>query len=213
MIVALLAFVRESDLRALRISRLLDLNRGGLRSRSARSLTESAIRNPQSAIAPAVLSLALFVFTGAVWMLFVVAQRASDAAGRDRWSYLDEQTADDILAAQPPRAEDYVHRMEIGSRLGYRQVFGERENFPRGSTIFVVVRLAMQRQEPLELQWVLRDSAGNELQRHRRTLAPAFSYVSFAFQTAPPELPAGEYEIVLEADGQVAARKAFRLVE
>lgn len=224
MIVALLAFVRESDLHALRIGKVgVPTSVGPISSNvRAASLGPTEVGTPTSAMGhdrnpslrPAILSLGLFLSVGGVWTVLVCAQHAASDAGKtDRWSYLDEKTADDVLASFPPRVEDYVHRMEIGSRLGYRQVFGERDNFPRGTTIYVMVRMAMQRQKPLELQWVLRDAAGTELQRQRRTLAPAFSYVSFVFQTSRPLLPAGEYEIVLEANGQVAARKSFRLVE
>jgi len=217
MIVALLAFLRESDLAAL--SRAFRRRGTDWESVAVGRISNPSVGPPTDRPAgrignPSYVSLILFLCTGGVWTAFVcVQQAASRPAATDRWSEVDEQTSTDFLASLPPRVEDYFHRIEIGSRTGYRQVFGEHESFPRGSTVHVMVRTAMQRQKPLTLHWVLRDAAGNELQRHERTLHPAFSYVSFAFQTSRPPLPAGEYEILLEAEGNVAVRKSFRLRE
>jgi HTTM domain len=215
MTVALLAFLQESDLQALgRVFRRCGTDwQSVLRGPWGFREFPASGKPPEPRLRRALWSFLLFLCAGGVWTAFVCAQHASRLAEANRWSYVDEPTSTDFLASLPPRVEDYFHRMEIGSRLGYRQVFGERERFPRGSTVYVMVRTAMQRQKPLKLDWVLRDAAGAELQRHERTLQPAFSYVSFAFQTSRPRLPAGEYEIVLEAEGKVAVRKSFRLRE
>ena len=214
MFVALTAFLHESDLQSMtrplrRLFRQSSAEGIGL-------LDTVHSRNRRRSIA----SLLAFAITAGLCatMGFVYQQTTGGPdpfgdLGQNQWKTIDQKTFDEMVISEKPIPEDFFHRIEIGSRLGYRQLFGERENFPRGSTIYVMARMAVQRKQPLELQWVLTNAAEKELQRHSSKLNPVYTYVWFAFDTSRPKLPAGEYRIVLEAEGKVVFRKRFRIVD
>jgi len=214
MIVALGAFLRESDLQ-LAMKPLVKLRRRTANTGSPDGFPKS----PGASWRMRLWSSSLYLLSAAFFAAAGFGQQYyTDQSGvfqpekSPPWRAVDEQTADDFLAPEPFRVADYFHRVEIGGRLGYRHLFGERERFRRGLSVYVMTRL-IQRTVTLQLECVLIDPNGDEARRHRLELHPAYNYASFRFRTDVPNRPAGEYTILLIANGKEVARRRFTLVD
>jgi hypothetical protein len=124
---------------------------------------------------------------------------------------LDPDAVAVMLAGQLPAYADYLHRLEIGSRIGNFHTFGERQRFRVGMTVFALGRF-LDRHPPLRLNWLLIDAAGREIERLPRRLDPSVTHAWIGFRLTDA-LPPGEYEIVLQIEGVDVARKTFLLVQ
>lgn len=112
---------------------------------------------------------------------------------------VDAEEAQAMVDAYKPEARDYFHRIEIGSRLGYRRVYGERETFRPGHVVHVLARL-LQPHPSWEMHWELvppdgefdSDSAFTQIQH----VDASHSYASIGFHLKE-EFPEGRYLIRL----------------
>lgn len=211
MFVALIAFVTEEDLAAIgnRLRRFLAESWvGRIANPSGRW---SLRRQPRPISKPSYvksvalygLCAVLFAGIGFAWQYATDESGAFQPADAKPWRAVDKETEQSFLVGRRgglPEVEDYFHRIDVGSRIGFRQVFGHADVFHRGETVHVVGRVVRRRVQ-LQLVWVLIGPEGVELARYPRLLEPAFDYVSFDFlmKGEPDELPTGEYTIVLEA--------------
>jgi hypothetical protein len=167
----------------------------------------------------AALSALLYLVTAAaVVMAGVGRQRAMDrygVFGRDGspgFVEVEPQAAFEMLDAFEPDYADYFHRIEIGSRLGYRHTFGHAEPFRRGEVVWILARL-LQSHPALELRWELvpPDRATNEPDgrneqpaRFERRVDAAHSYASIGFRLED-DYPPGRYRIRLSARQELTA--------
>lgn len=214
MMAALCAFLNESDLQA-------------IQKRFGKGL-RMAPRKPRPAIPPA---STLKTWKWACWNsgLFVLAASASvtglvvhqyqhDVYGvfhEKRSLTYPEIAAEDaykMIDAYQPDYRDYFHRIEIGSRLGYRHVYGERTTFRPGQVVYVLARL-LQPHPSWELEWELiaPHEAGEKqpaVASFHRRLDASHSYASIGFQLEP-EFPSGRYIIRLSASERLGAKEVI----
>ena len=123
---------------------------------------------------------------------------------------VDANEAQTMIDAFEPEARDYFHRIEIGSRLGYRRVYGERSTFRPGQVVYVLARL-LQPHPSWEMNWELVPPA----QEGQSPLSPfteiqnldsSHSYASIGFHLKD-EFPAGRYRIRLSVGERFGARE------
>ncbi|GAB4152355.1 MAG: hypothetical protein Tsb009_28200 [Planctomycetaceae bacterium] len=206
MLVALIAFVEREDLAI-------------LRRFSVKATVKKPCIVPQAKPSGKWISLGVFllcggVFAGANFGLFWMLIEQNDLTGRisNRFEELSNKEIEEIQTQNIPAAADYFHRIEIGSRRGFRHTFGNRKKFQRGMTVHVVARL-QQNHPPLEIEWILKAPDGEEPFRRFQPIASAVTYVYTGFRMDSPEHQLGTYVLLLEVDGETVARKSFELVE
>jgi len=224
MIVALLAFVREADLQWFGRRFGKWFSRLNLRSPPFRKTQASG--SPSNASNNAGdenrsrrwVSWGLYGLVGVLWVSAgTTHQWLADYSGvfgaeePRRWNVLNDETVEAIRSGEQPPPEDYFHRIDLGSRMGYRQVFGSTRHFKRGDTVYMMARL-QQRHPRMLLHWVIISPAGDE-KRFARVLFPSYSYAWFGFRMTDPTAEPGTYTVVLEADGEEVARRTFELHE
>lgn len=221
MIVALLAFSEPGDLQRLRRF-LAKLTRreapplrsvviGGTRQRQQKSETRPPRRKLQS--------LGVYLIAAATCAGIGYAQQsAADYSGvfhgdgHDEWEYVSQDVIDEIKSPRPQHPADYFHRIEIGSRLGFLQTFGEHRRFRRGQTVHVVARLTQNHPE-LHIEWFLQPPGDIPPVVKKQTLAPGYTYTSRGFRLDSAEHPTGAYTIIVKANGQLVGKRFFELVE
>lgn len=113
---------------------------------------------------------------------------------------IDTATAQVMIDAFEPEARDYFHRIEIGSRLGYRRIYGERNTFRPGQVVYVLARL-LQPHPGWEMRWELVPPDGDEsivssAFTQTQEVDASHSYASIGFQLQD-EFPEGRYLIRL----------------
>lgn len=222
MIVALLAFARESDLQLVRVwFRRLTTGRDGQRRREREAVLS---RKRRHGIEWLWYAAAAVVFTA----LGFAQQYAADDSDVFRgvspqpWRELDEQTTAEIRNApvadgtSPAKMQpaDYVHRVEIGSRAGNPGnplLFGSRTEFTRDDLLIAQAR-TQPRHPQLTLRWKLINPAG-DVATTEQTLPPNFTIIRQVFRLSSPNTPPGDYTLVLEAGGDEVARREFRIHE
>jgi len=59
-----------------------------------------------------------------------------------------------MIDAFEPDARFFFHRIEIGSQLGYRRVYGKKEVFQSGDIVYVIARL-LQPHPSWDARWEL----------------------------------------------------------
>jgi hypothetical protein len=218
MIVALLAFTEESDVRLLKKI-----------GKSIWRKNPNAERTPHEKIldTPVIVSsnwkreltsLGIFLLAAGIFAGGGLMQkRAMDDTGvftgnrASEWEELPQSSIDEIQKMTPPKVADYFHRIEIGSRMGYRQTFGERRKFRRGMTVCVITRL-QQNHPALELEWILTAPSGDEAFRRKHLLLSVVNYASTRFHMDSPRHQLGIYTLTLKANGETVARRSFELV-
>lgn len=130
-------------------------------------------------------------------------------AAADSYMLLEEERVQEILAEQRSAFADYVHRVEIGSRLGSFHVFGESEVFRPGMHANVLVRFTPQHPF-LRLDLLLIGPDGRELHRTKDRVAASLSHWTIALRLTE-QLPPGRYRVIVQFDGYEVARKSFDL--
>ncbi len=121
------------------------------------------------------------------------------------------ELANQMIDAFQPDPRDYFHRIEMGSRLGYRHVFGERETFHPGEVVYVMVRV-LQPHPSWDVEWELvapgetDDDEPPPTARFASRLDASHSYASIGFQLKP-EFAAGRYLIRLSVSENFAAKE------
>ena len=115
-----------------------------------------------------------------------------------------------MLAGQRMQEEDYVHRVELGSRVQGGRVFGAQRSFRHGMRVYVLTQLLLPH-PPLTLEGLLIAPEGQEVARFSQKVEPAFSYAIKGFELTD-SLPLGRYRIILQANGYEVAQKSFELV-
>lgn len=207
MLVALLAFVREADVDALR--RWLRNWSPGARSglpETGRKLpagareakgTEGARRAWISRGAFVALAVA-FAGLGVVHQQTAGYARLFGEPPPPEWVMIDEETQQAILLEEPPPLKDSFVRVEIGSRRGFRHAFGPRDEFRPGDPVYCIARL-QQRHPEMWLLWQLEDADGKEHARKLIALDAPPVYVEMQFVLPHDDVPQGRWAVVLTA--------------
>ena len=116
------------------------------------------------------------------------------------------------MDAFEPEYRDLFHRIEIGSRLGYRRVYGERETFEAGQVVYVMARL-LQPHPSWELEWELiaPGEKGDDppTASFIRRLDASHSYASIGF-LLKPEFPPGRYRIRLAVGERFGSKEVVK---
>ena len=204
MLAALLAFVEERDL-----SRLVGNSQSALPKSDGSVARTSALSAAGWAVAAALLTTAGVTLHN---------DGIRTQHGRTVFDPIDEQTSVDILAsitpAQEGRYDDYFHRVELGNRLSSdgTRALGSASSFRRGMTVHACARL-IQNHPPLQIEWTLIRSDGREV-KFAYQLAANVSHATVGFAlTDSDQTPAGEYRLILRADGFEVATRGFILRE
>lgn len=221
MIVALLAFSEPRDAETLkRFAARFRRHRG--KQRAKPPAATGATPEPASAAAGfrrRAASAGIYLLAGAAFAGAGYAQQSiadysgvfhGDASGE--WKYISPEVVDDFLSPRKQHPADYFHRVEIGSRLGFLQSFGERKRFKRGMTVFIVARLT-QAHPKLNIEWILQPPGDLDPFSQTKTLDHGVPYAWFGFRLNSEDHPTGAYMITVKADGRVVARKFFQLVD
>ncbi|MBW3539518.1 MAG: HTTM domain-containing protein [Planctomycetes bacterium] len=214
MLAALAAFLEQRDLDQLRRLTLVPPLKGGPGgvARDDRQFSGSTPPHPPLVRGgTAVWTSASAYVACAIAAAFAAISLAPEApmAATLEWPELHAPDVDVVLAEQKLNHADYLHRLELGSRLGYRQVFGPSERFAAGAVVYALARFALN-DEPLDLDWILLAPDGREVARHSLRLSPALSYASVPF-AIPADAPLGGYQLILQIAGVEAARRPFVL--
>jgi hypothetical protein len=201
----LCAFLKEEELQAIQ-------NR--LRWFTSRTQPKSLVLNP--GMRPWVHSV-LFGLTSLGFVAGLAGyQYQQDAYGvfhrtvEVAYPKVDREQAHAMIDAYEPDYRDFFHRIEIGSRLGYRHVHGKRSTFRRGEVVFVMARL-LQPHPSWDLEWELIPPADDSSEEpptasYLRRLDASHSYASIGFQLKP-EFPAGRYRIRLSVSERLGAKE------
>lgn len=200
MLAALLSFVTEDDLR------LATGRPSGKLMESIRLVRYRFVASLFGWMAVAVLTVG-----GGVAL-----HRGREPANASRFQTIDDETATDMLAALTPaqlrRYGDYFHRVELGNRLSAdgTHALGSSSAYRRGETVYACARL-LQNHPPLQLEWTLIRPDGEET-KYGYKLAATVSHATVGFAlTDAEQTPAGEYRLVLRADGYQVATRGFVL--
>ena len=123
------------------------------------------------------------------------------------------ELANRMIDAFQPDPRDYFHRIEVGSRLGYRHAYGERKTFHPGEVVHVMVRL-LQPHPSWDVEWELiapgesKEDQQRPAARFQSRLDASHAYTSIGFQLKP-EFPAGGYLIRLSVSESFAAKQVI----
>ncbi len=166
---------------------------------------------------PPWLNFGLFLITS----LALVAGLAGEQYRRDAYGVfhrtlevdfpqVDEEQAHAMIDAFEPPPRDLFHRIEIGSRLGYRHVYGNRTSFHPGEVVYVMARI-LQPHPNWDLEWTLIPpaKAGEDeppAASYLRRLDASHAYASIGFRLKP-EFPAGRYVIQLSVSERLGAKE------
>jgi hypothetical protein len=218
MIVALLAFSEESDVRLLKkIGNSIWKRKPDLEKTPREKILETSVL-VSSKWKRELLNLGIFLLAAGICAgAGLVQKRSMDDTEvfsgnlKSEWEELSPSQVDEIQNLAPQKVADFFHRVEIGSRMGYRQTFGEKRKFRRGMTVFVVVRL-QQNHPALELEWILTAPGGEEPFQRIQPLQPLVTYATTGFRMDSPSHQLGIYSLTLKANGETVARRSFELV-
>lgn len=127
-----------------------------------------------------------------------------------QYAPIDTDEAQAMIDAFEPEARDYFHRIEIGSRLGYRRVYGDQRKFRPGQVVHVLARL-LQPHPSWEMRWELvppgeEGSSDFEAFTQIQTLDASHSYASIGFHLKE-EFPVGRYLIRLSVNEPFGAQE------
>eukprot|EP00913_Durusdinium_trenchii_P035264 g32994.t1 len=219
MIVVLLAFSKPGDLERLRQFASHILKRDlwkPRRSTTAPPLPElvdpvTTRRRKMLSVATYVGAMALFCGVGYLQQSVVDYTGVFQGEVADEWEYLPEEMIQELDAPRKPHPADHFHRIEIGSRLGFLQTFGEHQVFKRGSTIQIVARLTQNHPE-LELEWILQPPGGLDPVSQKQTLARGFTYTTRGFRLDREEHPTGTYTVIVKANGKLLNAELDRYI-
>ena len=212
----LLAFLKERDFEAL----------GRLCARIRhRSISEPSLVPGGSATESLDLPIGFFVrawscagvllawgMLTAAGTFFLWRHDASEVFGNRPASPLREISATEAeqrLVQQQPAYEDYFHRFDLGTRYRGNQIFGNRDEFVLGETIYVLVQ-TIPGHPALFLEGQLLDPNSREVRRANVTLDPSSNYSVLAYEL-PHDFPGGEYRLVIQAEGVDVWQKRFRV--
>ncbi|HTI51162.1 MAG TPA: HTTM domain-containing protein, partial [Planctomycetaceae bacterium] len=229
MFAALLAFLREQDLA--RISGFVRSLSFHWRVRTEEVLvsageslqvppegwTSATVRSRRESPARHTVRNAVFhLFTAGAFVAAGCAVQFSydwyGVFGRRSLSALPEVSADDVsemLAGRPPAWEDYVHRVELGSRFGGNQMFGSPDRFRIGQRAYLLTQMPMPH-PTVELEGLLIAPDGRPCARFTHRFDAGFSYAINGFELTP-ELSPGSYRIILRVEDFVVAERRFEL--
>jgi len=204
MLAALLAFVEERD-----VNRLIGNGKSAFPKHAGSVGRTSAL----SAVSWA-LAAGLLISAGVALHNDGMGTQHS----RTVFEPIDEETSVDILAsltpAQEGRYDDYFHHVELGNRLSSdgTRALGSASRFQRGMTVHACARL-IQNHPPLQIEWTLIRPDGEKVQ-FAYQLAASVSHATVGFAlTERDQTPAGEYRLILRADGYDVATRGFILRE
>jgi hypothetical protein len=195
MLAALCAFLKEDDLTAIGqgLRKVLP-TRQTRENFAARGLATWI----HSALFGGVLLVAVAGLTGYQYHhdVYGVFHREIDP----EYPVIETDDAQAMIDAFEPDSRDYFHRIEIGSRLGYRRVYGEQTTFRPGQVVYVLARL-LQPHPSWEMRWELvppkeGDSSDISTFTQIQTIDASHSYTSIGFQLQD-EFPEGRYLIRL----------------
>jgi hypothetical protein len=219
MLIGLMAFLQESDL-----PRWLSADRASASPGDTQPIAGRAWVRP---LASGIAYVSLAVVCCGVGYAVQVQQDLYGVFHNRPVEKLPEVSADDVaemLGGQQPREEDYLHRIDLGTRYTGSQVFGSSKRIRRGQTVYVLTQFTIPHPK-LMLEGLLLAPDGHEVARFTHEVEPKFSYAMKGFQmvcdktaegdAADPQkcLPAGRYRIILQANGYEVAQKSFELVD
>jgi hypothetical protein len=221
MLVLLLAFVDESDLRWLadRLRRLPGIGHRleSLATPTTRETSPANLPSPTGTIRHLVLGLIVYAAAGATFVgLGYAQQRAVDKYGAfgsstsEQLVSLDKDDVDYVLSEESPEFHEYIHRIEIGSRIANFHVFGAHEQFTQGDVVHVLIRL-VQEHPPMELKAMLLAPDDRASNQFLIPLQPAQTHATIGFRLSNKMKP-GRYRIVIQVNGYDAAEQNFELV-
>lgn len=221
MTVALIAFLQESDLQWLQSLYRRIVPASGEKITIARPPADNS-GPPLSSWVRYVLLAVIFAAVGESLNRWSSAADLSGVNAKQTWIVLDQNRVQEIREGidREPQPADYLHRFNIGTRLGFFQVFGNSEEISRGETLYALARF-QPTGKAMTLTWVLIEPDSPEfatesdrvMQRIDRELRPSSTYSAIPFALTDKELPLGKYTIVLEVNGDPVARKSFRLMK
>ena len=209
MLAALCAFLKEEDLQAVQ---------SWLPGRS-RSRDRQEVRSPSRKLAP-LLEFVLFgLITAGLVAGLSAYQYRQDVYGvfhrtiEVEFPPVDPEQAYAMIDAYEPEARDYFHRIEIGSRLGYRHVYGEHSRFRPGQAVYVMARL-LQPHPSWDLEWELIPPRRTEDEQpaaasYLRRLDASHSYASIGFQLKE-DFPEGRYLIRLSVSERLGTTELIK---
>ena len=204
MLTALLSFVEERDM-----SRLVGNGHPALPKCDGSVIRTSAISGAGWVVAAGLLTSAGVVLH---------SDGIRTQRGRTVFEPIHGQTYLNILAsltpAQEGRFDYYFHRVELGNRLSSdgTRTLGSASRFRPGMTVHACARL-IQNHPPLQIEWTLIRPDGEKVQ-FAYPLAASVSHATVGFAlTDQDQTPAGEYRLILRADGYEVATRGFVLRE
>jgi hypothetical protein len=115
----------------------------------------------------------------------------------------------EMLARPLPAFADYVHRFELGSRVGGNQVFGASDRFRIGQRVFVLTQMPVPH-PAVEIEGLLIAPDGQECARFTHHFDAGITYMVNGFELTP-ELSPGTYRVILQVEGFVVAERQFVL--
>ncbi len=150
------------------------------------------------------------VTTGIVAQQPVASSTDANMSNSDAWPVVEDDDVDAMLAEQLPAYEDYFHRITLGERVGSGLTFGAHREFEPGMTVHCLARL-IREHPPLRLEWQLFAPDGQQVADTSGRIAAGTAYASAGFRMTP-ELPPGQYRVVLLADDHEVWQDTFRLI-
>lgn len=202
MFTALLSFVEEHDLRVFERSFAFMSRQKGIDpiGRKSHPIRSTALH---LALAGVLVSCGLLVQMRYDWYS-VFGRRPAPALNE-----ADLYEVSEMLAERLPAYEDYFHRIELGSRFGGNQMFGESRRFKIGQRVYLLAQL-IQPHPVMELEGLMIAPDGQEVARFTHRVDTGTSYAIDGFELTR-ELPAGKYRIILQAENFVIAERQFEL--
>ena len=123
------------------------------------------------------------------------------------------ELANQMIDAFQPDPRDFFHRIEVGSRLGYRHAFGERFTFHPGEVVYVMVRVLVPHPS-WDVEWELiapgesEDDQQPPAARFQSRLDASHAYASIGFRLKP-EFATGRYLIRISVSENFAAKQVI----
>jgi hypothetical protein len=222
MLVLLLAFANESDLQWVASGlRRLPMMGKHFPSRDS-SITRAPLTTPSpprtDSAGRVVWGLLVYTAAAATAMGLGYAQQRSadwygvfDGSINERLVPLNKDNVEYVLSEESPEFHEYIHRIEIGSRVSNFHMFGKREQFTSSDVVHVLIRL-VQEHPPMELQAMLLAPDGQTSDQFLIPLQTAQTHATIGFRLSPNMKP-GRYRIVIQINGYDVAEQTFELVK
>ncbi|MCA9070186.1 MAG: HTTM domain-containing protein [Planctomycetaceae bacterium] len=221
MIAALCSFLKESDLQPIQrffakvlrpFSKPDDSNISTIKSKSP---TKPTISFRKGVCFNTAIFSSVVIASVATLTFFQHRRDGYGALGNETpitFQEVSKENAYKMIDAYEPDYRDYFHRFEVGSRMGYRHVYGERHSFRPGQVVYVLARLLQPHPSwDLEWNWIApKQSMETQpaIATYQRRLDASHSYASIGFQL-DSEFPSGRYVIQVLASERLGAKEVI----